>query len=38
MALNHLLSLVDEIEVHGEQTDLENDETEEKFEEPIDEL
>jgi hypothetical protein len=38
IALNHLLSLVDEIEVHGEQTDLENDETEEKFEEPIDEL
>jgi hypothetical protein len=38
MALNHLLSLVDEIEEHEEETDWENDETEEEFEEPSDEL
>jgi hypothetical protein len=38
MALNHLLFLVDEVQGHGEQTGLENDETEEKFEENGDEL
>jgi hypothetical protein len=37
MVLNHLLFLIDEIEEHAEETDWEN-ETEEEFEEPSDEL